>query len=697
MPVATATRTGTQKIFGQYGVGNGTTYDISVAAGTGAMRKYDVVRRPVRGGPSGVVGTGGNGTTVSFTENARFDFELEIWADVTTAGTFTVTITPTGTGDLITMASHTKDAYGSITGLAGNVGRIMPLDSVTGSSCVIFGDSRTAFNNYRFTGNTLTRSNGVVTVSQTSHGLYSNAQIRVRGATDSTFNTSGWVPITYVSANAFSYVDAGPDATTTAGDVMVKDWTSDQGWFSWFNAMAGSPFDVAFNAGISGDTIASMISRVETDVAAYNPAWVFMCAGTNDALTSVPIATIRSGLERLIGATKAACGQLVLVTPFPVRADYPPTDAIRWRLSVIRQYMKDYARANPGVQVWDAYAAVADPSNATRGAAKTNYLFDTVHQSALGAFEIARQGIRDLAAPLATLNNNRPLVAGNGDSDVAMSGATGFSSVGVNLWDNGIWTGTGGTVTGGSGTAAGGIQVVAAGSAATIAAVVTKGNSFAIPSTMLNASPYTFTNGWQTPITVNVAGGTVSDISYSRDGGTTLVTLATATVFTVTVQPGDSLRITYAVAPTVTFIPVGVPNGMGFEQLAWFKAGAASDNCVVRTVTGSQFSAKLTAGGSYYCDLETAFLNVAGSNLRSIELSVSATFDGVTVLLGKSLTSSVTSYPSSDWQGILRTAVFQVPNFTACTNAQWELRMIYSAAGNGMLVKTSQIGVTRVS
>lgn len=572
-----------------------------------------------------------------------------------------------------------------------------PLINGRGESTVLFGDSRTAFNNYRFTGNTLTRTNGVVNVAQTGHGLHSNALIRVRGAGSTGFNTDGWVPITYVDANNFSYVTGGPNASTTAGDVMVKDWPSDQGWFSWFNAMSGSLFDVAFNAGISGDRIIDMIRRVDTDVAPYNADWVFLCPGTNDALNSTNVDTIRSQLAELLPATKAVCGNLVLVTPFPVRSDYPISDAIRWRLAVIREYLCDYARQTPNVYLWDAYAAVVDPVSATRGSAKTNYLFDTVHQSALGAFEIARQGIRDLTVPLNIVNNNRPLVVGNGDSDVAMSGATGFNSIGVNLWDNGIWTNSGGTVTGGTGTAASGIQVVAAGSAATVASVITKGNSFAIPSTMLNASPYTFTNGWQTPITVNVAGGTVSDISYSRDGGTTLVTLATATGFTVTVQPGDSLRITYAVAPTVTFIPVGVPNGMGFEQLAWFKAGAASDNCVVRTVTGSQFSAKLTAGGSYFVDMEVGFLNLAGANLRSIEVNMTATFDGVSFTAGKTLTASVTSYPSADWQGIIRTPVFQVPRYTTCTNAQWECRLVFSAAGNGMLVKTSQIGVTRVS
>ena len=105
----TATVKGTQKLYGFYGNGNGATYTITVTNGTGVMKKFDVIRRPIRGGIPNVVQTGYSGTAVTYTEPARFDFELEIWADVTTAGTFTATVTSSAGGDNIAMVTLVND------------------------------------------------------------------------------------------------------------------------------------------------------------------------------------------------------------------------------------------------------------------------------------------------------------------------------------------------------------------------------------------------------------------------------------------------------------------------------------------------------------------------------------------------------------------------------------------------------------
>ena len=106
MAAYTATRKGPQKLYGFYGNGNGATYTITVINGTGKLNKYDVNRRPIRGGMASVIATGGaGGAPLTYTEPARFDFELEVWADVSTAGTFTITITSTNSGDNVMMAT----------------------------------------------------------------------------------------------------------------------------------------------------------------------------------------------------------------------------------------------------------------------------------------------------------------------------------------------------------------------------------------------------------------------------------------------------------------------------------------------------------------------------------------------------------------------------------------------------------------
>ena len=68
---------------------------------------------------------------------------------------------------------------------------------------------------------------------------------------------------------------------------------------------------------------------------------------------------------------------------------------------------------------------------------------------------------------------------------------------------------------------------------------------------VLGASPYAYQA--QRAGTVIVSGGTVSAIDFSRSGTTYYSTGATAGVFPVSAL--DYLRITYTVAPTVTFVP----------------------------------------------------------------------------------------------------------------------------------------------
>lgn len=68
----------------------------------------------------------------------------------------------------------------------------------------------------------------------------------------------------------------------------------------------------------------------------------------------------------------------------------------------------------------------------------------------------------------------------------------------------------------------------------------------------LSGSPYVYSATRKGSVIVE--GGTVSSIEFSRDGGDTYYDVGTvAGMFTV--NASDLLRITYAVDPTVTFVP----------------------------------------------------------------------------------------------------------------------------------------------
>jgi hypothetical protein len=70
----------------------------------------------------------------------------------------------------------------------------------------------------------------------------------------------------------------------------------------------------------------------------------------------------------------------------------------------------------------------------------------------------------------------------------------------------------------------------------------------------VGASPFVFQNTGDFDVDAAVTGGTVSAVAFSRDGATFL-TVASATNTTVRLNPGDSIRITYTVLPTLTMIP----------------------------------------------------------------------------------------------------------------------------------------------
>lgn len=68
----------------------------------------------------------------------------------------------------------------------------------------------------------------------------------------------------------------------------------------------------------------------------------------------------------------------------------------------------------------------------------------------------------------------------------------------------------------------------------------------------LTGSPYIYSATRRGTVIVN--GGTVSNVSFSRDGGTTYYTVGT-TAGMFPVNASDLLKVTYSAPPTVTFVP----------------------------------------------------------------------------------------------------------------------------------------------
>lgn len=71
---------------------------------------------------------------------------------------------------------------------------------------------------------------------------------------------------------------------------------------------------------------------------------------------------------------------------------------------------------------------------------------------------------------------------------------------------------------------------------------------------IVGASPWTWLNDLNKPATVVVSGGTVTSIHISRDGSVFDLVGLLAGIFLI--GANDRLRITYAVAPTVSVYPL---------------------------------------------------------------------------------------------------------------------------------------------
>lgn len=178
------------------------------------------------------------------------------------------------------------------------------------------------------------------------------------------------------------------------------------------NMLLGNPFKPKINAGISGDTVAAMLARIETDVVPYVQAGdlVVLQGGINSivngATTASIIADMRTICTRLTGL--GAIVSLGTVTPSILRIT---TSARNLALADVNRGYRQIAFDLAGVYLSDDFAAMLD-SAAVYATNISTYSADDLHPNSLGAMAIGRSR----AASLANLALKKwPLVATNQD------------------------------------------------------------------------------------------------------------------------------------------------------------------------------------------------------------------------------------------------------------------------------------------
>jgi lysophospholipase L1-like esterase len=247
------------------------------------------------------------------------------------------------------------------------------------------------------------------------------------------------------------------------GMILFGDSFSDQSWEidsaqstlssrglgPVMNMIMGNPFKPKINAGISGDTVAAMLARIETDVVPYVAAGdlVVLQGGINSivngATAASVIADMRTICTRLTGL--GAIVSLGTVTPSILRIT---TSARNLALADVNRGYRQIAYDIGGVFLSDDFAAMLD-SAAVYATNISTYSADDLHPNSLGAMAIARTRADSLANlalkkwPLVATNQDykglvyNPLAIGS--NATGTNGATIGAGITGNFCPNG-WT-----------------------------------------------------------------------------------------------------------------------------------------------------------------------------------------------------------------------------------------------------------------
>lgn len=215
---------------------------------------------------------------------------------------------------------------------------------------------------------------------------------------------SAWNALPYYSndvaaAKPLTAVFLGDSQTDQGG--QTTSWTN-RGWWVWMQAMLGHPFTVLKNAGISGNTLTQMLARIQTDVIAYNPGWVFLFGGKNDISAGETFATLQARYIAILDALLASPSnpKVVVVTDPPNNANDAARNLVRDQFNA---WLRELPRTRPQVvAVIDANSALTDPAS-NQYLTGTN--FDPTHPNADGAFLIGQLAANALGALVPKVNS----------------------------------------------------------------------------------------------------------------------------------------------------------------------------------------------------------------------------------------------------------------------------------------------------
>lgn len=158
------------------------------------------------------------------------------------------------------------------------------------------------------------------------------------------------------------------------------------------------------NGGVTGNTTAQILARVQADVLALNPGYAHVLAGTNDAISGVAFATTQANLIAIYDAIQSAGIRLIVGTIAPYSS---ATTAQLVAIERINKFIREQARTRPGVLLVDYHAVLANADGNFRITGTLAYTADGTHPSCGGAMRMGK-ALADVLAPVVPASLDLP-------------------------------------------------------------------------------------------------------------------------------------------------------------------------------------------------------------------------------------------------------------------------------------------------
>jgi lysophospholipase L1-like esterase len=189
-----------------------------------------------------------------------------------------------------------------------------------------------------------------------------------------------------------AYNSSSDASFTAAGNGTGVTYT--RGYVEQANAIAGQPFQIISNQGVSGATSTQILAQIPP-VLALNPAAIMLHSVSNDVYSGITVATTISNLTQIFQSFINANVTIIFGVDFP-RSSEGGT-ALRDR-GAIYNFVKEFARKNHGIYIFNANDILLDNSsyaNSYNNTPKTNLFLNEagsyIHLNSQGANLIAQR------------------------------------------------------------------------------------------------------------------------------------------------------------------------------------------------------------------------------------------------------------------------------------------------------------------